>query len=61
LFASDSTVRVTVSITDAGNRVSNAISIALHRPEGANSPPLTQLYKIDENGIRSSAGVCNKP
>ena len=58
VFSDDTSVRVTVSITDAGNRVSNATSVAIQKPEGANSPPGRQHFR--KGDIKSTCTVSSK-
>ncbi|MCH8956043.1 Ig-like domain-containing protein [candidate division KSB1 bacterium] len=58
VFSDDPSVRVTVSITDAGNRVSNATSVAIQKPEGANSPPGRQHFR--KSDIKSTCTVSSK-
>ena len=58
VFSDDPSVRVIVSITDAGNRVSNATSVAIQKPEGANSPPGRQHFR--KSDIKSTCTVSSK-
>jgi len=58
VFSDDTSVRVTVSITDAGNRVSNATSVAIQKPEGANSPPGGQHFR--KGDIKSTCALSSK-
>jgi len=39
VFGADTSVRVAVSITDAGGQPSNSIDVTVAKPDGANSPP----------------------
>jgi len=58
VFSADTSVRITVSITDAGNRVSNATSVEIQKPEGANSPSRGQHF--GKSDIKSTCAVSSK-